>query len=375
MANSNISMKLTIRKTLLLSLGIFLLLGVAALAVTFFRVNRTVVVDGEFTYRESLPLTVRESGFVEQIVSSDNEWVDEGDTLIILSNPDLEREFAAAKQRLDSTAIQLAELERQKEEILFQTRQDKLLLEKLVNIRHAETVYIDEQHSMKKRLFESGSLTSEQLSASQLALKKAENAEAEARIRLESIAHSLQSMENGPDAGIILKKVELEQTDRTVKYLRERLELLALAAPASGMLISNSWDGLANSFLRAGDTIGDVVSFEDINFTGFAKDTDIIRIDEGQLAYFDVEVFRRKVFVNGVVAEIGYQAISGPGGLKLFPVEIELANKMFVDRGNEFYIQAGVKGQAVIIVEERLSLISMVWEKILDFADFGVYTE
>ena len=57
-------MKLTIRKTLLFSLAIFIVLTVAALLVLFYRINRTVLVDGVFDYRASNPVTVEEGGFV-----------------------------------------------------------------------------------------------------------------------------------------------------------------------------------------------------------------------------------------------------------------------------------------------------------------------
>jgi hypothetical protein len=78
---------------------------------------------------------------------------------------------------------------------------------------------------------------------------------------------------------------------------------------------------------------------------------------------------------RGTVRGVGYAPAAGEGGVSRFPVLIEVDDKRFFDRGHELYIQAGVRGQAVIIVEENLSLASLVWEKVVDFVDYDIYVE
>ena len=79
--------------------------------------------------------------------------------------------------------------------------------------------------------------------------------------------------------------------------------------------------------------------------------------------------------VTQIDASMPARAVEVAGGFNAFPVTIEVSDKRFFDRDREFYIQAGVRGQAVIVVEEDLSLITLVWEKIVNFVDFGVNAE
>ena len=368
-------MKLTIRKTLLFSLALFFILAIAALAVTFLRVNRTVMVDGVFDYRETYPLTVEEPGFVQDLPVEKDSWVEKGDVVVALSNRDLEKEIADMERRLSMSAVELDSLERQESLARFTAAQDELSLEEMLKTKKLESEYRQGLHQMNRELYQAGSLTKERYEASQLTFRSAQGAVTEIEIQLRKSRRKLAELTAGPGTSLALKRRVLEIDRKNLEYMRSRQANLLIRAPESGVLLAVTWDSLKNTYLGKGTHFADIVSFDDINFVGHAKDTDIIRIKEGQKTYFDVEIFRRKIFVNGTVTNIGYKAVPGLNGFNQFPITIEVDNKKFLDRNQEFYIQAGVRGQAVIIVEEELSLITLVWEKILDFVDFGVYTE
>ena len=122
-------MKLTIRKTLLFSLLLFFVLAAAALAVMFFRVNRTVTVAGLFSYRDSFPITVEEAGLVREVTVETDMRVEKGDILVVLSNPELEREITALEQKIAMSLLELENLVRQESSARFGTEQDILSLE------------------------------------------------------------------------------------------------------------------------------------------------------------------------------------------------------------------------------------------------------
>jgi multidrug resistance efflux pump len=368
-------MKLTIRKTLLFSLGLFVLLAFAALAVTFFRINRTVIVDGAFRYRESYSVTVEEAGFVDQVLVETDSRVQKGDVLAVLTNRDLAREIAGMERRISMGVLELANMEEQEASLLFATAQDVLSLEESLNTKTFELEYRGDLHEMNEKLYRDGSITKERHDASRLAYRSIQGAVAELNILRSKKLRVLEDLKVSPSPARAIKLKALEIDRDQLEYLKSRQERLTIRASESGVLLAEVWKALEASYLARGTHIADIVSFDDIDFVGYTKDSDIIRIREGQVSYFDVEIFRRKVFVNGRVTNIGYKAVDGPGTSSLFPVTIEIGNKKFFDRDQEFYIQAGVKGQAVIIVEESLSLITLIWEKILNFTDFGVYTE
>ena len=141
------------------------------------------------------------------------------------------------------------------------------------------------------------------------------------------------------------------------------------------MLVSEVWEDLQGTYLASGTQVGSIVSLDEIDFNGFATDSDVIRIRDGQEAYFDVAMFRRKAFVKGTVTRIGHIATTGTDGRSRFPIRIEVQNTTFFDRNQQLYIQAGIGAEAVIVTERGLSLIELVWEKIRKLTDFGVYTE
>lgn len=368
-------MKLTIRKTLLFSLGLFILLAFAALAVTFFRINRTVLVDGIFEYRDSYAVAVEEPGFVDRVLVETDTKVNQGDALAVIASHDLEREIAAMERRVSISALELANMETQQATQLFAAEQDVLSFEEALSTKNLELDYRRDLHEMNEKLYRDGSITKERHDASRLAYRSVQGAVAELEIQLSRKQRTVEDLKVSPSPARAVKLKSLEIDRDQLAYLRSRQERLTIRARESGVLLSDSWNTLEGTYLPRGTHIADIVSFDEIDFVGYTKDTDIIRIKEGQTSYFDVDIFRRKVFVNGTVTHISHQAAEGPGGLRLFPITIEIDNKKFIDRDQEFYIQAGVKGQAVVIVEEDLSLIALIWEKVLSFADFGVYTE
>ena len=368
-------MKLTIRRTLLFSLALFIVLAVAALLVLFYRINRTVLVDGVVNYRKSFPVTVLEGGYVRQIVVEEDSPVEEGDIVLVLTSHELDIEIAETERRLAMTETEIESMEAQLETDSFLASRDVASLEELLETRKLELEYHVGQYDMRKELYRTGSITREQYDASRLTYRTAEGAVAEIEIQLSKAVRRYTGLGKAGNTSISLKRMALDLDRKKLDYLLARRENLIVRAPGAGVLLSNTWSSIENTFVTKGSRVADIVSFDEIDFVGLAKDTDVIRIAEGQRSYFDVELFRRKVFVSGTVTDISYRAVEVAGGLNAFPVTIEVSDKRFFDRDREFYIQAGVRGQAVIVVEEDLSLITLVWEKIVNFVDFGVNAE
>ena len=112
-------------------------------------------------------------------------------------------------------------------------------------------------------------------------------------------------------------------------------------------------------------SIWDQSVIDDINFRGRAAGSDVIRVAEGQPVYFNVELFRRRNLITGTVTRVG----SGVPDSSGFTIEIEVDNRAFFDRGRELFLQAGISGEAIVITEKDVSLIRMVWERVVRIAD------
>ncbi len=359
---------------MIISLLLLLLLAAAALAVTFFRVNRTVTIRGVFEYRASCPIVVREPGFVQDVVAEVDQRVTEGDVLLILENRDLDMEIKSLRNQLSVYELELERLADQKDHDVFQTRQDILLLRerlqvKTIELEHRESLFIS-----YRELHRTKSIMRNQYDEVRLAYLSVRAEIAELEIELVKKNNALGELETTASGLVALKKKDHDIARERLSHLIGRHENLVITAPEPGVLLAEDWGDLRSSYMGPGTHVADIVSLDQIDFVGFATDADIIRIREGQDAYFDVDVFRRKAFVNGTVTKVGHLAMEAEGR-SLFPVRIEIANTTFFDRGQRLYIQAGVSAEAVVITEKGLSLIQLVWEKVRKLTDFQVYAQ
>ena len=199
-----------------------------------------------------------------------------------------------------------------------------------------------------------------------LAHRAAQADVADLEIRIAQAAGRLAELDSTSRLRYDLKRREYAIEQDRLRQLRERVARLTVAAPADGRLLAEDLEGLLNRWVARGAAVGEVVSSDRIGFLGHARGADAVRLSEGQDVYFNVEVFRRRRFVRGTVTRIGFKATEGTGG---FPVEIDVPDNRFFDRGRELFIQAGVPGEAVIITERGVSLVALVWEKVIDTLD------
>ena len=359
----------------MISLGLLLVLSIAALGISFFNVNRTVTVRGAFEYRDTYPVISLESGVVREIVVEVDQTVSKGDVLIVLENKSLKMEIADLESRISLLDLETDSFSAKNVYDISQFVSDLELLRKQQQMKTEELEFREELYDVNLAMYERKSIAKHQYDEVRLAYLAV-------RLEMDQIESSLikknAALREFQDSIVQTLKVyssERKAAEAKLQYLLERQTDLTVRSPAAGVLHSTDLEYLRGAHLSASTHIADVVSLDDIDFVGFAIDADIIRVKEGQEAYFDVDIFRRKAFVKGTVTRVGHMAKRGPDGRNLFPVRVEVDNPTFFDRGQLLYIQAGVSGDAVIITEKGLSLIELVWEKILKLTDFQVYAQ
>ena len=367
-------MKLSIRKTLFISLALMLVLAIAALGITLFRVNRTVTVPGRFEYRMRVPVVAKEPGYVAEIFATPDQNVNKGELLLLLENRNLDREVLGVRDQLATYDLEIRDLTEQSEFAIAQLRRDIESNRLRLQTKSAELESQRELFVLHLQMYESDSITKYQYDDVRLRYLAIQNEVRELEIGLSGLGDLVLERNATTDMAITRKTHVREIALRRLDDLDRRRDNLRVVAPESGMLLAGIWSELIHTYVSATTVLGRVVTLDQIIFSGFAQDSDIIRVETGQSVYFDVDVFRRKAFVNGTVTSVGYAAIES-SDRNLFPVQIEVENAAFFDRDRELYIRAGVTGEAIIITEEGLSLIELVWEKIRKLADFEVYAQ
>lgn len=363
-------MKVTIRKSIIMSLAMMVLLIIAIVILTFMRIDRKVIVPGSFTYRNISPVVIEESGFAEKILKKENDSVVKGDTILTLRNSDLEISILNSKHKIMINKLNLEEILQLKALDVSLSSFDLSKLKEQLKVKKEEETYYKSLTADKSDLYSKKIISKDEYEEANILLKQTGLEVRSIEIQINELDKQLQKLDASTFLKYKLKQKELEIEEENLKYLLIRDSLLTVRASIDGKLISRKLENELNSYFSKGDRIGEIVSFEMIDFTGYASGTDIIRVKEGQTVYFDVDTFRGKDFIEGKVRKIGLRT-ENAGGMITFPVEIEVMDPNFFDRSRKRFIHAGVTGQAIIITEEDLPILRILWEQIVKYADFN----
>jgi multidrug resistance efflux pump len=361
-------MRLTIGRSLSVAAALFGFLLAATLGLVFLKVDRRVTIPGVFVYRDLWPVVVKEGGFVEEIPVEADSTVQEGQVILSLRNEELLSQRDRSQALLGIYEIELQQILDLKG---FDTTMSSLDATRL----REELSYLQERLQFRQDAVKSAKDLLDKKLGSQksyeeavLAYRAAEAEVSEIQIQLTQMDETLAELDASTLLRYELKKREYDIELDNLSRLEERISQLEIRADHGGHLLAEDLDSLRNAWLPRGTKVAEVVSYNDINFVGFARGTQVVRVAKGQGVYFNVELFRRKRFVRGTVARVGQKPVTGDQG-QGFPIEIEVTDKRFFDRGRELFIQAGVPGEAVIVTEPGLPLASMVWERVINRLD------
>ena len=361
-------MKLTLRKTILLSSLLFVVLFICAVGIIFLNIDRKVTISGSFVYHSVYPVISEEEGFVQRIVAAENSEILRGDTIIVLQNKDMEMELSTTRNKMNILEMELEEILNMKK---FDSNLSTLNITKLqeeLSLKKDKLEFYKKIMNDKKSLFERKISSQNQYNEARLNYKTILSDIKSLEISIDEIDRNLKKLDTSSLLRYKLKQKDFENYEAKMRYLEKKISKLSIVAGQGGKMLADKMDNLLNTFVSRGQHLADVVSFESIDFIGYAKDADIIRISEGLDVYFNVELFRGKDFITGKVMKIGYKPVFREG-VAFFPVEISVDKKEFFNRDRKYYLQAGVTGEAIVITEKNLPLARLIWERFVNYLD------
>ena len=359
-------MKLTVGRSIAIAALLFGFLVLATAALALLPVDRRVVVPGRFVYRSALPVVVGEAGFVTRVLAKEDSLVGEGQPILEIENEELVGDLRRSEALLGIHEIEMQQILQGESSGRATGALDVTQIEEELAFRKERLSYLETAVGHTRDLLAKNLGSRRSYEDAVLAHRAAQADVADLEIRIAQAAGRLAELDSTSRLRYDLKRREYAIEQDRLRQLRERVARLTVAAPADGRLLAEDLEGLLNRWVARGAAVGEVVSSDRIGFLGHARGADAVRLSEGQDVYFNVEVFRRRRFVRGTVTRIGFKATEGTGG---FPVEIDVPDNRFFDRGRELFIQAGVPGEAVIITERGVSLVALVWEKVIDTLD------
>jgi multidrug resistance efflux pump len=363
-------MRVTIRKSIIIAFAMLFLLAAAILILTFMRIDRKVIVPGAFTYRRISPVVTEESGFVSEVKKNENSLLALNDTILILRNDDLAMEIMNSENKILIYKLGLEEILQLKELDVSLSSYDLTKLKEELKVKKEEAVYYQSVLKDKTDLYQKKIVSKDEYEAANIALKQKELEIKSIEIQTNELNKRLQKLDTSTYLNYKLKQKELEIEQDRLAYLNKRKHLLTVTAKMDGKLVSDKTANFLNSFFPKGTNLGDIVSEQEIDFVGYASGADIIRVKEGQKVFFNVDTFRGKDFIKGIVNKIGLKPETMNGTIT-FPVEITVTDPDFFDRGRKRFIHAGVVGEAIIITEEDLPILKLLWEQVVKYADIN----
>ena len=241
----------------------------------------------------TIQVNTREAGSVDRIVAEEGTLLKKGDTILVLSNPDLLREIEDQRDEWENQRYSYKEREIEMEQKSLALKQQALQAQYEMN-------RLQKSFGLEKEEFKMGIKSKAQLEVS----------EAEYNYNLKKTALQMESLSHDSAMTIIRKDLLRNEMERgQKKYLRsmERLEGLVVRAPINGQL----------SYVKAtpGQQVGSNSNIAEI------KVLDQFKIHTQLSEYYIDRI------TTGLPATVNYQGKKYP--LKITKVVPEVKDRMF----------------------------------------------
>lgn len=244
--------------------------------------------EGTLQPIQTLKIYTREGGFVERIVAQDGAMVHKGDTIVILSDPDLERTIQDARN-------QWRKQDRSFRTQIIEMQQRDISLQRSIMQTQYELGRLEKQHALDVEEYKMGFKSKAQL----------EVAEDEYRYKLKSTQLEIESRRQDSILNAIRREAmqdELDDARRQLARSEARLKDLVITAPADGQLSGISLEpGLR---VGAGTAIGDVKRMDAFRMKLSINEYYIDKISVGCPATVTYEKNTYPMEVSGTVPEI-----------------------------------------------------------------------
>ena len=256
--------------------------------VTVGEFSEYINAEGTLQPIQTLKIYTREGGFVESIMAPDGAMLHKGDTILVLSDPDLERTIQDARN-------QWRKQDRNFRTQIIEMGQRDISLQRSIMQTQYELGRLEKQHALDQEEYKMGFKSKAQL----------EVADDEYRYKLKSTQLEIESRRQDSVLNAIKREAmqdELEDARRQLARSEARLKDLVITAPADGQLSGMSLEpGLRVS---SGSAIGDVKRMDAFRMKLSINEYYIDKVEVGCPATITYEKKTYPMVVSGTVPEI-----------------------------------------------------------------------
>ena len=360
-----------VRSFLLVILGLVgCLLALAGVLSWYFSMDVTVEGTGVVEPRHRYRVKAEIAGIIQQMHVRQGQQVEKGQPLVTLDDTDWRSQLQQAEKDLEVNWSQQRAIQQQ----MAQER----------NIRQAEVVHAQrevermrvqlEQVVAEQTIYSTTALLSTSVVRQPLAqllpvrLGNAWLRDAEAE--LEQSQQRLQAVQ-GRAAELHTLEKQREKIEQEYQRLENRLAKNTLRAPAAGTVLTGQLEQRVGDRLQAGETVLEVAQTDGWQARIMVKETDLPKIEIGQLARLYVSAFpsmEYKVF-EGTVEEVSATPVAGNAVEgAVYPIKVSILDPQVWDGEQVYSLAYGMNAEVKVVVE-RGRIVELLWKKLLRTAE------
>ncbi len=284
--------------------------------------------EGTLQPIQTIKVYTREGGFVESVLVQDGALVHKGDTLMILSDPELQRTIETAREswRKQNRSYRTS---------MIEMDQRRLSLAQSILQTKYELKRLEKEHNLALEEFRMGIRSRAQLDV----------ADEEYNYKMETVRLQLESRRQDSVLNTIRQEAlqdELAEAQRQLRKTEERLNDLIVTAPADGQLSGLSLE--PSQRISSGTAIADIKRMDQFRMRLSINEFYIDKITVGQPATITYEKKTYPMTISSTVPEIK------SGSFDIYLVFTDsLPDNARIGKSYQARIEMGGQAQSIIV--------------------------
>lgn len=284
--------------------------------------------EGTLQPIQTIKVYTREGGFVESVLVQDGALVHKGDTLMILSDPELQRTIETAREswRKQNRSYRTS---------MIEMDQRRLSLAQSILQTKYELKRLEKEHNLAQEEFRMGIRSRAQLDV----------ADEEYNYKMETVRLQLESRRQDSVLNAIRQETlqdELAEAQRQLRKTEERLNDLIVTAPADGQLSGLSLE--PSQRISSGTAIADIKRMDQFRMRLSINEFYIDKITVGQPATITYEKKTYPMTISSTVPEIK------SGSFDIYLVFTDsLPDNARIGKSYQARIEMGGQAQSIIV--------------------------
>ncbi len=284
--------------------------------------------EGTLQPIQTIKVYTREGGFVESVLVQDGALVHKGDTLMILSDPELQRTIETAREswRKQNRSYRTS---------MIEMDQRRLSLAQSILQTKYELKRLDKEHNLALEEYRMGIRSRAQLDV----------ADEEYNYKMETVRLQLESRRQDSVLNAIRQEAlqdELAEAQRQLRKTEERLNDLIVTAPADGQLSGLSLE--PSQRISSGTAIADIKRMDQFRMRLSINEFYIDKITVGQPATITYEKKTYPMTISSTVPEIK------SGSFDIYLVFTDsLPDNARIGKSYQARIEMGGQAQSIIV--------------------------